>query len=134
MNEFNADGARTGRMQCTEPNITSLPKTPARVFVVTQNMPYDVRSAKGYGEFAYILPENMNSPFNPGAVAKATIESLEKQGFDPEKDFVCMTAPSNMIAFVLAAIACGWENFTVLIYDARTKIYTARRWSDPCEQ
>ena len=101
-----------------------------RVFVIERYMPYDIRSVAEYGEPTYLTDGGL-SPFAPSDVAKQVIASLEKQAFNPDRDFICMTGPSNIVAFMFAAVACEWESFNVLVFNARGHKYQVRRWADP---
>ena len=95
-----------------------------RVFLAEQNARYDVEPAKVYGDIVY-LTDSVN-PYNTQTCALQLVEELEREGFNPKKDFVCMTGQTITLAVLLAILVQAFGTVRMLIFDARHGTYRER--------
>ena len=95
-----------------------------RVFLAEQNARYDIEPAKVFGEIVY-LTDSVN-PFNTQACALQLVEELEREHFNSDKDFICMTGQTITLAIFLAVLVQAFGTVRMLIFDARHGNYRER--------
>lgn len=100
-------------------------ETKPRVFLAEFNPKYDVHDAERYGTLVHLLKAQM-SPFDTTGMVEALRKALDDNCFDPERDFICMTGPSLVVAMLLGTITADWERVRLLMFDAKSHFYRDR--------
>lgn len=101
-----------------------------RVFILQRQNRYDIGAVKYYSpDLIYIIEREHINPFDTFGFIELIQHRLIVEKFNPEKDFICLTGSSILLALFLATLVRDYhlyDQFKVLIFDAKTSKYTLR--------
>lgn len=101
-----------------------------RVFVLQRQRRYDISAVKHYSkELVYILNDEHINPFDTDGFIDLIRHRLVMEKFDANKDFICLTGSSILLALFMASIVWytnGYANLKILMFDANTNKYKLR--------
>lgn len=106
---------------------TNRGKTP-RVFIPIHSPKYSTANASSYGSVEYMIPNYVNA-FDIDAIRNETEKVM--LDFDPSRDYIALTGPSVVIAFVLAFALYLKHELKVLVFNASTGMYDERIMEAP---
>lgn len=98
-----------------------------RVFLVEPNDRYDLSALDTFGSVAYVCASPINA-FSTNNAVRIIKDSLQKQGFDPATDFICMTGHAIKVAVLLSVTASEYGPLRLLMFDATKSNYRERRF------
>lgn len=101
----------------------------SRVFVLQRHSRYDISAVKSYSkEIVYVIDDEKVSPFDTLGFTELVKHKIIMNDFDPQKDFICLTGPSILLALFLAACVHKFHygGIKVLIFDSRQNKYKLR--------
>lgn len=104
-----------------------------RVFFLART-PHDTSAATKFGKRVYLFDrEPWPTEENNGEFSKRIEEALDRNGFDPDLDFVALTGGPAALALLTFVLARGWNGYIrFLLFDARGDGYVERRIGDDC--
>jgi hypothetical protein len=103
-----------------------------KVFLAESARNFDLSGAQQYGETVELT--DRLSPFRVKNTVQVLLRGLADAGFDPEKDYICLTGRSVIVAMFLALAAGHYGAVNILVYDARNATYERRCFATDPEQ
>jgi hypothetical protein len=103
------------------------------VFIAEESrVQVDVSSAKSFGEIVYVFPKDAwrNRQFDPEKYAIEAAQHLERMGFDPDRDYFCITGTIFGVCLAFAAAATKYGRLRVLMFKGMSQGYVMREF-DP---
>jgi len=97
-----------------------------RVFLPIETPRFDVTPAESFGEPLFLLKTKNMSPFQSNLIFSIFRSELAQHRFDPTRDFIAMTGPTNFVGLLLLFIGAEYPNARLLLFDARVNEYVER--------
>ena len=97
----------------------------SRVFLPEPAKRFNLAQAKVFGELVYLAEQRLD-PFNVELTLEILTERLSALAFNPEKDLLCMTGNTIILAYSLTAASRLFGSVKLLLFDARTSSYCER--------
>jgi len=96
-----------------------------RVILAEPAPKFDLSKAETYGELVY-LSRNKINPFNIDGLIGLLKHRLKEIGFDPNKDYVCLTGSNLAVPVLIGVLASEYETFKLLMFHAGSSEYVVR--------
>jgi len=97
----------------------------AKVFLAEPNDRYSLDAAALFGTVQYVVAEGLR-PFKTPQAMRSLITGLERAGYDPEEDFLCMTGHALAVTLLVAAATQRFPKVKLLLFDAASSEYKER--------
>ena len=104
--------------------------TDTRVFLAEESRRFDSSSAERYGVLTYLSAERLD-PFDTTGIVDLLDRALSEHGFDPSRDYVCMTGNMLVVSIFLSVVLSTSGRVRVLMFDARNSHYCERMIEAP---
>jgi hypothetical protein len=98
-----------------------------RVFFVEQTTRFNSSSALFYGQPVFVTaPGDRIPPFRTDELLDRVHDVLDKEEFDPQRDYVALTGPHAAVALFYAQVLSRYGVCNTLLFDAPTERYSMR--------
>lgn len=112
---------------------TTQPRT-ANIFVLEANGRQNIDVSE-YGNLMFLFDHKnpRSSIWETESVANEICEALERCGYDPAIDYVCLTGTMIPLAIFIATVTAEYGRFRALLFDARERNYVFRELGEPLD-